>query len=297
MKILFLADKFDDEPRDDVSNFPGGAELTDAALIESCPWEIKKIKNQDILPEMLKDFDVHIVGNFKSRDKKIIKILNELGRHILFEHDMRICRYDGDFLRARKEPVHYFTHRCICPHLNLRGLYKSGLGTIFLTNRQLSVYKRNPFFKAKNIEVLGSSAMNSSFFKRVDDLKKKKNKNKKGTAVFYSPHPVKGYKESKDYCIGKGVNPIEIFDKTPDEVFNIFERSENFVYLPIGMEWAGRMPVEARFLGCKVVINDNVGVAGESWWDLSDDPAYKFLKDTPDRFWRIVEKLVNENSG
>jgi hypothetical protein len=62
------------------------------------------------------------------------------------------------------------------------------------------------------------------------------------------------------------------------------------------MEWAGRMPVEARFLGCNVVINDNVGVAGESWWDLSDDLAYGILKDTPARFWRIVEKLVNENS-
>jgi len=183
------------------------------------------------------------------------------------------------------------------PHLNLQQLYKSGLGTIFLTNRQLSVYKRNPFFKAKNIEVLGSSAMNRSFIERVADFKRRKNKNKKGTAVFYSPHPVKGYKESREYCIAKGIDPIEIFDKTPNEVFNIFERSESFVYLPVGMEWAGRMPVEARFLGCNVVLNDKVGVAGEPWWNLSDDLAFEFLKDTPARFWRIVEKFVNENPG
>ncbi len=35
-----------------------------------------------------------------------------------------------------------------------------------------------------------------------------------------------GYKQSKDYCKMNGINPVEIFDKTPDEVLDIFERSE-----------------------------------------------------------------------
>lgn len=296
MKILFIADKFDDEPRDNVSNFPGGAELTDAAIIEACPFDIKKRKISELKCQELNSFDLVIIGNLKTATNDQIEYIAENTSYILFEHDMRICRYDGDFSRAKKEPVHYFLKRCICPHFYLKKLYTNSMGAIFLTKRQYDVYKNNPFFKIKKMEILGSSAFDRSFFERIPKFRKK-SVEKSGSAVFYSPHPVKGYNQSRDYCINRGVNPVEIFNKTPEEVFNILEKSEQFVYLPIGMEWAGRMPVEARFLGCEVIVNENVGVAGESWWNLNDDIAYDFVKDTPARFWRIAEKFLDENSG
>jgi len=158
-----------------------------------------------------------------------------------------------------------------------------------------SIYQKKLATLVKRIKILGSSAFNLNFFERVDSFRKKRNE-KSGTAVFYSPHPVKGYEQSKKYCIDRGVIPIEIFNKTPEEVYTVLENAEQFVYLPAGMEWAGRMPVEARFLGCEVIINENVGVGGEPWWDMDDEAAFGFIKDTPARFWRIVENLINENS-
>ena len=296
MRVLFITDKFDDEYRDEVSKFPGGAELSNEAFIEACPWDLVKIKTGEVQPELLKKFDVHIIGNTKNINKTIIKMLNSLGRHVLIEHDNRICRYDGDFSRARKEPVHYYIHRCICPHLKFQRLYKSGLGTIFHTRRQLVAYQKNPFFYAKNIEILGCAAMNRSFFERVEKFRSV-SKKKSGTAVFYSPHSNKGYEQSKNYCLERGIKPIEISDITPDEVLDVFERSEQFVYLPQGIEWAGRMPIEARFLGCKVIVNNNVGVAGEPWWKQDDSESYEFVKDTPDRFWRIVKNFIKNESS
>ncbi len=296
MKILFLADKFDDEPRDNVSSFPGGAELTDAAIIEACPFEIIKRKISELKCPELNAFDLIIIGNLKTATSDQLDYITSNTNYILFEHDMRICRYDGDFSRAKKEPIHYFFKRCICPHLYLKKLYMNSKGAIFLTKKQYGVYKKNPFFKVEKMEILGSSAFNRYFFERIENSREK-NIVKSGSTIFYSPHPVKGYKQSRDYCINRGITPDEISNKTPDEVFNILEKSDQFVYLPIGMEWAGRMPVEARFLGCEVIVNENVGVAGESWWNLNDDYAYDFVKDTPARFWRIVEKFLNENSG
>lgn len=295
MKILFIADKFDDEKRDEVSRFPGGAELTDAAIIEACPFEIKKIKFNDLKRSEYLLYDIAVIGNNKTATSNQLKYISGEKNYILFEHDMRICRYDGDFLRARKEPVHFYIKRCICPHLFLKKLYKNAMGAVFLTRRQYEIYKRNPFFRAEKIEFLGCSAFNRSFFDRVESYRTSGG-SKSGTAVFYSPHAVKGYKESKSYCIERGIIPVKISDNTPDEVLEIFEQSEQFVYLPPGMEWAGRMPVEARFMGCQVILNDNVGVAGEKWWGMNDEEAYKFVKDTPDRFWRIVKKFTNENT-
>jgi hypothetical protein len=57
------------------------------------------------------------------------------------------------------------------------------------------------------------------------------------------------------------------------------------------------MVVEARLLGCEVVVNDHVGVSGESWWNLPQELAVEFLKDAPNRFWRLVEELAEGVEG
>jgi hypothetical protein len=52
------------------------------------------------------------------------------------------------------------------------------------------------------------------------------------------------------------------------------------------------MPVEARFLGCEVVVNANVGVAGEPWWGSDDETALDFVRRGPGRFWQIAFRLA-----
>jgi hypothetical protein len=75
------------------------------------------------------------------------------------------------------------------------------------------------------------------------------------------------------------------------EVLDLMQRSARFVFLPAQLEPAGRMPVEARFLGCEVVTNRHVGVSGEAWWHLPDSRALEALRDAGPRFWRIVQQL------
>lgn len=174
MRILFAADKFDDERRDSISLFPGGAELTDAAIIEASPFELHKGKFAELKTSDIKDFDFIIIGNSKTASNDQLDYIAKEKDYLLFEHDMRICRYDGDYLRARKEPVHFFLKRCICPHINLRKLYGNAAAVIFLTHKQFEVYKRNPFFKVKRKEFIGSSVFSRSFFDRVKKIRKKK---------------------------------------------------------------------------------------------------------------------------
>jgi len=294
MKILFAADKFEDEPRDDVSPYPGGAELTDSALIEACPFTLQKKKFIDLKESDLETAEVVVIGNSKTASKHQLNTIISKKKYILFEHDMRICRYDGDWSRAKKEPVHYFLGRCICPHFNLRPLYKNAQGVIFLTHLQYNTYKSNPFFTGRKERILGSSAFSKQFIHRVEKTRRNKVE-RDGCAVLFSPHRCKGFHESLEYCRSRGVEPVQIKGIAPEEVLDLFEKVSEFVYLSRGIEWAGRMPVEARFLGCKVVINDNVGVGGEAWWEWDDERAFEFLKKTPERFWKLVEELVDED--
>jgi len=290
-RILFVTDKFRDEPRDERSPYPGGAEMTDAALIEACPWKLEGVRIKDLKRAHLSDFDVHVLGNLSQASGQQIRDFCNSGRHILFEHDVRICRFRGNFPEAW-EPVHRFGQRCCCPHFYLRPLYHSASGVIYLTHRQMVVFHRNPFFSCSRELVLGGSAMDEMFFERVKRFQKNIGNRKAGTCIVYSRGPIKGYKQALEYCRKKGIDPIILMDLKPDEILDQFERAKQFVFLPLALEPAGRMPLEARFLGCEVLVNKHVGVAGESWWKLGDSQAFDIAREIPNRFWKLVEQLL-----
>jgi hypothetical protein len=189
------------------------------------------------------------------------------------------------------DPAHRRLQRCACPHPKLRHFFASAAGVIFLTAFQERIYRKNPFFACGPSRVLGSSLFELASLERAGRAPAER---RDGTCVFASPHRIKGFLAAKRYCRERGIEPSVIRGLAPDGVLALFARSERFVYLPIGPEWAGRMVVEARLLGCEVVLNDNVGVAGEPFWAGSRAQALEFVADGPARFWRLVEELLNE---
>jgi hypothetical protein len=295
-RILFVADMFEDEFRDERSPYPGGAELTDAALLEACPWKLEGIRIQDLKHLYLSDFDIHILGNLSRATIDQLRNFAQYGRHILFEHDVRICRFRGNFPEAW-EPAHRFFQRCLCPHWHLRSLYRSSRGVIYLTRRQMEVFHRNPFFYRPRERILGGSAMNRAFFRRVERLHDDPHIRKEGTCIAFSRGPIKGFKRALEYCRNRGIEPKVLKDLKPEKMLDEFERARQFVFLPLALEPAGRMPLEARFLGCEVHLNDHVGVAGEDWWKKTDDQAIDFAREIPDRFWKLVEQLFIPAGG
>jgi hypothetical protein len=286
-RVLFIADQFDDSARGSGVSHPGGAELTDRAAIEACPWPVTEVTFADLQEHQLDDHDLHVLGNSSRANKGQLAAIAERKRHVLFEHDVRICAWRGNFPVAA-EPVHRFKQRCTCPHPFQQRLFRDALGTIFLTHRQRAVFRRNPFWYSPHEAILGCSLFDQAFFDRVDARVADADRGG-GWWVTGSPSVIKGAKEARAYCEAKGVQPNVFDDMQPNEVLDALETADTFVYLPIGLEPAGRMPVEARFLGAEVVVNHHVGVTGESWWRLPDPLALEFLRDAPARFWRIVD--------
>ncbi len=292
MRVLFIADQFADVSRTPEDKYPGGAELTDEAALEVCPWPIDCVTCEDVDLTTLGDYDLHILGNTQSATPALFEALSAVGRHILFEHDVRICNWRGNF-PVLVEPSHRIFQRCICPHRHLRKLYDTSLGAIFLTHRQLAVFEQNPFFRSRANRVIGCSLFSNDLFERLE----KPAQERSGTLFFDSRSKIKGGKAAREFAVSQGWSPKAIRDLRPPEVLDLFERSERFVYTPLGLEPAGRMVVEARLLGCEVVVNDHVGVSGESWWNLPQELAVEFLKDAPNRFWRLVEELADGVEG
>jgi hypothetical protein len=290
-RTLLIADRFAESHRDTLSRYPGGAEQTDQAIIAAAPWPVERVTSQEATPTLIESFDLHLVGNLQQARPELLNALARQGRHVMFEHDLRICYRRGNFPGAL-DPIHRWLSRCICPHHRLRPVMASSLGMIFLTHLQLSVYRLNPFFRPPAIRVLGSSAFGQHFFDRVARVRNESpRRDRQGTCIAYSAHRIKGYPAALSYCRERGIEPQVVRNLGPMEVLDLLQRCRSFVFLPTQMEPAGRMPVEARFLGCEVVTNRHVGVAGESWWHLPDTQALDVLRDAGPRFWRLVQQL------
>jgi hypothetical protein len=289
-RVLFLADQFSDAVRTRHDRHPGGAELTDAAALAACPWPVTQRRFLEFSRGESRSYDLLVVANSQSATPEQLSEIAATGRHIAFEHDLRVCRWRGNFPMSI-DPLHRRLQRCWCPHPESRGLFESAAGVIFLTAFQERIYRNNPSFRCAASRVLGSSLFELA---SLEQARTGAGARRTGTCVFASPHRIKGFAAAERYCRERGLEPKAIRGLAPNQVLELFAQSERFVYLPIGPEWAGRMVVEARLLGCEVVLNDNVGVAGERFWSGASEQALEFVADGPARFWRLVEELLNE---
>ena len=292
MRVLFVADYFVDTPGDSGGSYPGGAEQTDAAVIDACPWPVERVQVKDLRESSLEGAELILVGNLDTSTRAQCDAIARTGRHVLFEHDYRMCRLRGSY-GARW--THRWSGRCFCRLPRYKALFARALGAVFLTHRQLDRYLENPFLRLPAHDVLGCSVMGDAFFAAVKEQRERPVE-KHGTVVVHSSHAFKGFQQSLEYCRRHGIEPTVVRDAAPAELLAVLARSERLVFLPEWYEPASRLAVEARFLGCEVVSNERLGVGGEAWWTEPDAVGLAVLASAATRFWEMVDAFARRSS-
>jgi len=287
MRFLFVADGFTDAPTGPIP-YVGGAARTDEAAIVASPWPVDCVRTTSLDVAMLDAYDWILLGNLENATPEQLAALSRSGRHVLFEHDYRMCRFRGDH---RHSFVHRVTDRCWCRQRRFGSLFESARGAVFLTQGQLERYRQNPFVRLPPHEVLGCSIMGDGFFATVERHRRNPVE-KHGTVVVFSHEPHKGFREAVERCRALGVEPTVLRDPEQTKLLEGLARAERLVFTPVWFEPASRLVVEARYLGCEVVTNDRVGVIGEPWWSEPDDVGLEVLRSAAARFWEIVGRLV-----
>jgi len=75
-----------------------------------------------------------------------------------------------------------------------------------------------------------------------------------------------------------------------DEMPEIYNNAYGLIHMPQWMEPCGRSVIEARLCGCKLFLNERIGVATYSWWSHSDSEFREIIKDAPIKLWEEMEK-------
>ena len=283
-KFVFVADMF-------ASDYVGGAELTSQALIDSCPESIFCMRAKDLTLETLESgYDKYwIFGNCSSMNMELIPSIVANMEYSVLEYDYKFCRY-------RSIEKHYVSEKeeCNC-HNEMHGkmisaFYYGAKSLWWMSEAQQNIYfDRFPFLKEKQSTVL-SSVFDEKFFQDLAILRSEnKDVERKGWIVLGSTSWIKGAEAAETWCKENNKEYEVVWNIPYREVLEKLSRAEGFVYLPEGGDTCPRMVIEAKLLGCKLHLNDNVQHKDELWFTSEDRlDTESYLYAARNRFWNAL---------
>lgn len=288
--IVWVADAF-------AEDYPGGAELTSEALIESCQLNVFKIHSKDVTLKLLQQgFQKYwIFGNFSALDKGLIPSIVANLRYSIIEFDYKYCRY-----RSPEKHFHAEKSECNCNNeqsgMLVSAFMHGAVSLWWMSEKQQAHYhKLFPFLREKTANTVLSSVFDDSFFAKVKLLREKyANVEKKGWLFVGSPSWIKGASEAKAWCELNNLEYEAIWGDSYEKTLERLAQAEGFVCLPPGGDTCPRMVIEAKLLGCKLHLNENVQHKDEIWFntdDLLDTESYLYL--SRERFWNGIKADMN----
>lgn len=287
----FVADLFAEE-------FIGGAELTLEAIIKACPGSIQKYKcsqvSLDLLQELHKQNKTIIFGNWATLNPDCLQFVARNMKYEVVECDYKFCKY-----RSPEKHLAYEKVECDC-HTKLYGqiafAFLLGAEKIWwMSDKQQQRYEAH----FRNLIDTPSEVLSSVFDKETLNKLSELSSNPKtdNWAILKSDSWIKNYQENKQYCIDHNLPFIELGGMSYDELLERLSTCKGLVYLPSGGDTCPRLVIEAKLMGCELVLNDNVEHKDENWFNDDIATTISYLESAPKHFWSDRDKKSKTISG
>jgi hypothetical protein len=285
MKITFVADYF-------MKDLPGGSERSLQAIIDAASMPVRTVRSGEF---RLRDYgpdDFIIFGNFKGLPLRILSSIPEIVKYAVIESDYKYCAYGEIETHERTTGG-----RCNCHEKDYGKRickFYEGAEVLFWKsteqlNRHLTAF---PILKMNQNVIIGATYSNDEldFITQVA----KRRFLKLGYAVFKSENWIKGYKAAVEYCQDHKLWRREIGKSNWVKTILKLSRCKGLVFMPQIMESCSRVTLEAHLLGLEVIVNKNVPVAMESWFDESREKIIERIKKQPGIFWHYIKEATHD---
>lgn len=287
-KVIFVADVFADE-------MLGGAELTSQALIDVCPLKLHKIKARQLTMAHLEQGvnAFWVFGNFSQLNPQLIPSIIANLKYDIIEYDYKYCSH-----RSPEKHQQMTGLPCDCHNANVGKIVSAffyGANHIWwMSERQQERYVTMfPFLLEKSRTVL-SSVFSDGTLSTIRTLRASAPANRSGWLVLDSDSWIKGSDDAKSWCQEHGLPFSTVKNMRYIDTLEALSKAEGLVYMPRGGDTCPRLVIEAKLLGCKLVMNDNVQHKDEEWFNtesLVDIEAY--LMTATKTFWNSVVHDMN----
>jgi glycosyltransferase involved in cell wall biosynthesis len=287
--VIFVADFF-------IEDYGGGAEMTTEALITSATdLKIQKVHAKDVTMDLLRNgVSKHwIFGNFSSLQPDLIPSVIGNLQYSILEYDYKFCVY-----RSVERHEHETGSPCDCSeqiHGKMISAFFHGAKSIWwMSEAQEKIYLEKFPFLNENPRCVLSSVFDDRFFQAVNMLAETTDDDtRNGWIVLGSDSWIKGADNAEAYCKKNNLQYEVVWGIPHDQLLSKLAAAEGFVYLPKGGDTCPRMVIEARALGCKLAMNENVQHQNEEWFAGDEIGMLSYLYAARDRFWTAIKQIMN----
>jgi glycosyltransferase involved in cell wall biosynthesis len=285
-EVIFVSDLF-------VEDYVGGAELTSEALITSSPYSVFKLHSKDVTLDLLQEGHEKfwIFGNFSQLNPQLIPSIVGNMRYSVLEYDYKYCKY-------RSPEKHFSVEGTPCDCVNqvngkmVSAFYYGSMGLWWMSQAQMDRYVTAFPFLAEKSNVVLSSVFSSATLDTICKLRQKTSE-RKGWIVLGSQSWIKGLDDAERWCIDTNKSHEVVWNMSYEALLAKLATVEGFVYLPKGGDTCPRMVIEAKLLGCKLHLNDNVQHKDEPWFATNDiDSIQDYLTQAPGIFWGGIKGMI-----
>ena len=288
-QVVFVSDLFAEEHL-------GGAELTSDAIIKSSPYNVFKLRSKEVNTQTLSQGQgcYWIFGNFSAMDERLIPSIIGNMRYSIVEYDYKYCMY-----RSPEKHQAVTGSPCNChnePHGKMMSAFFHGADSLWwMSHIQMEKYKEKFPFLAQNRNNVLSSVFDDDFFEKIAVLFKENNDSRKDVwSIVGSESWIKGVDDSESYCKEKNIEYKTHWNLPYDELLKELSLSKGMVFLPKGGDTCPRIVIEAKLLGCDLVLNENVQHAKENWFNTSNiKETLDYLMKSRDRFWAGLKEIID----
>jgi|TARA_R110000851_G_scaffold333345_2_gene512202 hypothetical protein len=280
-KFIFVADMFEEQ-------YAGGAEITTESIIEERVKDIIKVNSHMVSEEFINNnVDKYwFFCNFANLDNGLkLKICKKLNYSII-EYDYKFCKY-----RSIEKHKMIENKDCNCTEdmvgkINL-AFYGYAKKTWFMSEKQRNIFLN----KIRTIKKENTVILSSIF--RIGDLRfigsiRDNEKNDK-YLILNSSSWIKDTKGCVEYAKLNNLNYELVKDLPYHELLIKMSCSKGLIFRPLGGDTCPRIVIEAKLLGCDLMLNDNVQHRDEEWFDTDYDINLNYLKNRVNMFWRSHE--------
>ena len=256
--------------------------------------EIAKVRSKDVTMELLQEHSSKfwIFGNFCQMNLQLIPSIVGNLRYSIVEYDYKFCQ-------ARSPEKHMMATGMPCDCANqlngkmISAFFYGAMGIWWMSEKQKERYLTAfPFLLERSTAVL-SSVFDPITLGLLRSLREE-NHPRSGWIVLGSESWIKGADDAKRWCEDNGKSYEVVWNLPYPEVLKKLARAEGFVYLPRGGDTCPRMVIEAKLLGCKMQLNDNVQHKDEEWFATDDLEAIEgYLFTSRQQFWNGTKQMMD----
>ena len=281
IKYIAVADAF-------ANQYVGGAELTTKALLDLKEGQVLKINSHILTEDFIdKNHDkIWIFFNFANLKDNIMIKLAKTVNYSIVEYDYKFCKYRYPDLHKLRDG-----NQCDCMSQGISSKIKSlfygyAKKIWFMSEIQRDVFLENVIsIKKNNVEVLSSvfSKGDLRFINSISENEKDSN-----YLILNSSSWIKGTEKCIEFAKSKNLQYELVGNLKYHELLIKMSTSKGLIFKPLGGDTCPRIVIEAKLLGCEILINKNVQHKDEEWFSTKESCEEYLLKNA-DKFWSWYE--------